>query len=238
MPRIRSLKPEVFASPQVMDLSLAARLLFIGLITQADDEGRGTADLRRLRAAVFPGEKFTANQMRELLQEICDQRLVLTYPVEGAEIYALPTWKKHQRINRPSPSGYPPPPVNIHATITARSVNAHGVLTGDGGEGSDGGERSDRSDRKDSHAPQDEQRQAVGGTSQSKPDGYSKVHTLRSPRSPKTGDRRNADFEVINADVLAVVRRGGFGADDAKGIARALHLSEAQAITALAQLRD
>ncbi|MEN9419175.1 MAG: hypothetical protein RI988_2795, partial [Pseudomonadota bacterium] len=36
MARIRTVKPEVWMSPQVMNLSAHARLLFIGLITQAD----------------------------------------------------------------------------------------------------------------------------------------------------------------------------------------------------------
>jgi hypothetical protein len=54
MARIRTLKPTVWLSPQIMNLSHGARLLFIGLITQADDEGRGIADIRRSRPSIFP----------------------------------------------------------------------------------------------------------------------------------------------------------------------------------------
>jgi len=38
--RIRTVKPEFFADDDVADLSLSARLLFVGLLLVADREGR------------------------------------------------------------------------------------------------------------------------------------------------------------------------------------------------------
>jgi len=110
--RIRTIKPEIWSSPQIMDLSRDARLLFIGLMTQADDEGRGLTDPRRLRAAIFPGDDdMAADRLVELLQELATQRLVELYATDdGIGLYALTGWRRNQKVDHPRPSSYPPPP--------------------------------------------------------------------------------------------------------------------------------
>jgi hypothetical protein len=109
MARIRSLKPELWLSPQVMNLSHSSRLMFIGLITQADDDGRGLADVRRLKAAIFPGDDITTQQVSAWLAECKDQALVALYDAapHGA-LFQLTGWH-HQKIKKPTPSQYPPP---------------------------------------------------------------------------------------------------------------------------------
>lgn len=110
MARIRTIKPEIWMSPQVMNLSMQARLLFLGLITQSDDEGRGSADARRLKAAIFGGDDCTSTDVRRWLDEVRAQRLVIVYESENDGIlYQLPSWKAHQSIDRPRPSVYPAP---------------------------------------------------------------------------------------------------------------------------------
>lgn len=109
MARIRSLKPELWLSPQVMNLSHSARLTFIGLITQADDDGRGLADTRRIKAAIFPGDDCTTQQVSEWLSECKDQALVVLYDTaQHGSLYQLTGWH-HQKIKKPQPSPYPPP---------------------------------------------------------------------------------------------------------------------------------
>lgn len=97
-------------SPQVMNLSHSARLMFVGLITQADDDGRGLADVRRLKAAIFPGDDCTNQSVSEWLSECKDQALVVLYDTaEHGSLYQLTGWH-HQKIKKPTPSNYPPPP--------------------------------------------------------------------------------------------------------------------------------
>jgi hypothetical protein len=102
MPRIRTIKPEVWMSPQVMNLSHGARLLFIGLITQPDDEGRGVADGRKLTAAIFAGDDDLTNQrVLDLLGDVEAQGLVVTYEAAGhGRVYALTSWRKHQKVEK------------------------------------------------------------------------------------------------------------------------------------------
>jgi hypothetical protein len=92
-----------------MNLTHSARLLFIGLITQADDAGRGCADPRKLRATIFPGdEAVTADGLASLLAELEKQRLVQLYEsADHGRLFAIVTWKTHQKIDRPRASIYP-----------------------------------------------------------------------------------------------------------------------------------
>jgi hypothetical protein len=144
MARIRSLKPEMWMSPQVMNLSHSARLLFIGLITQADDEGRGTADARRLKAAIFGGDDITSADVRRMLDECQTQGLVVTYHAENhGELYTLPSWRTHQSIDRPRKSVYPNPP---ETEAARRALVEERTSPREGSEGN-GGERSGSSAR-------------------------------------------------------------------------------------------
>jgi hypothetical protein len=108
MARIRTIKPEIWMSPQVMNLSHGARLLFVGLITQADDAGRGSADPRKLKAAIFGGDDITSTDVRRWLDECSSQGLAVFYMSEKhGVLYQLPSWKSHQSIDRPRQSAYP-----------------------------------------------------------------------------------------------------------------------------------
>ena len=109
MARIRTLKPELWLSPQVMNLSHPARLLFIGLITQADDDGRGIADARRLKAAIFPGDDVTVAQVTDWLAEVETQELARVYDggSHHGRLFDLPSWGEHQKVDHPRGSRYP-----------------------------------------------------------------------------------------------------------------------------------
>lgn len=148
MPRIRSLKPEIWLSPQVMNLSRDGRLLFIGLITQADDEGRGVADPRKLKAAIFPGDDdIGSTRVLELQQEISQQGLAVFYNGNGhGRLCELVSFTSHQSINRPSKSRYPEPPKDV---AFVHSRNGHGALSEDSLKTPEGSEGSEGSYRKD-----------------------------------------------------------------------------------------
>ena len=112
MPRIRSIKPEIFASPQVMNLSRDSRLLFIGLITQADDDGRGVADPRKLKAAIFGGDDdITSARVLKLAGRNRKSSPVHNLRRQRSRrLYSLPTFREHQYVSHPRDSRYPAPP--------------------------------------------------------------------------------------------------------------------------------
>jgi hypothetical protein len=57
MPRIRSLKPTFFKDPELADQPVHARMLYAGLWTQADREGRLKDDVKYLKVEIFPWDE-------------------------------------------------------------------------------------------------------------------------------------------------------------------------------------
>jgi len=112
MARKRMLSPQFWDDPETGSMPPKTRLLFIGLISQADDEGRGEADARLFRKQVFGFDQETSvEEVDCLLDEIASSlRSVVLYEIGDRRYYALLNWKLYQTINRPSPSRIPPPP--------------------------------------------------------------------------------------------------------------------------------
>lgn len=101
MARIRSIKPEFWTSPQVVECSPTARLLFIGMWTFCDDSGVHPNDCRRLKMQVFPGDDIRTNDVELLVGELIDAGLLIDYQVENVGYLRVSGWK-HQRIEKPS----------------------------------------------------------------------------------------------------------------------------------------
>ena len=124
MARIRTIKPDFWEDEKVGRLADHDRLTFIGLISLADDEGRGRGDSTWLHGRLHPYSSTTHVQATEdSLRALADKCLVRLYSVNGESYYWIPNFKKHQRINRPTPSKLPPYPDN--------STPPHGGLTED-----------------------------------------------------------------------------------------------------------
>lgn len=100
MARIRTIKPEFWSSEQVMDLSIPARLLFIGLWNFCDDGGVHPASIRTLRAEVFPGGDEI--DVDALIDELVNAGLVMTFEANDKRYWYVTGWKRHQRIDKPN----------------------------------------------------------------------------------------------------------------------------------------
>lgn len=116
-PRIRSVKPEAWQDERLGNVSRDARLLFIVLVTLADDCGR----FRNLPALIlghgFPYDADAPRKLGSWMDELAGIGLVHIY-TDGATSYGwLPGWEKHQRINRPNPSLLPEPSLNGHGAV-------------------------------------------------------------------------------------------------------------------------
>jgi len=110
MARIRSVKPDAFRSSSMRHLSIQARYVCIGLITEADDEGRFIASARALSGALFPhDDDVTAARFEGWLQEIVSVGTIDLYECDGVRYGYFPKWADHQRISHPTPSRLPNP---------------------------------------------------------------------------------------------------------------------------------
>jgi hypothetical protein len=137
--RIRSVKPEFFVHEELAGLSLAARLLFIGLWTVADREGRLEDRPRRLKAMLFP---YDCVDIEQLLAELAAHRFIHRYEIDDLTYIHIPTFLKHQRPNpRERPSEAPSCTCRIMQR-TCRMKSARAREEGGGeGEGEGEGER-------------------------------------------------------------------------------------------------
>lgn len=114
MSRIRSIKPDFWTSEQILECSLNARLLFIGLWNFCDDAGRHPFSAKQVKAEVFPAEDMSSENVLGLLRELSENDLIRVYVVDNKEYCYVTGWK-HQRIDKPQQPRYPEPNEN-HST--------------------------------------------------------------------------------------------------------------------------
>jgi hypothetical protein len=122
-PRIRTIKPELWQDQDLQLLPVHARLLFIGLLSNADDEGRLEGHSGLIRARIFPCDADVTNRRIEgWLEALEEGRFVALYAVSGRPYIEITNWLKHQKINRPTASSIPDPSLNGHGAITEHSL--------------------------------------------------------------------------------------------------------------------
>lgn len=134
MARIRSIKPDLWTSEKLGSLSRDHRLLFIGLISNADDDGRLRGNPSYVKSIVFPYDPISIEIVDEQLDDLANKGLIRRYHVEGCAYLDLPGWREHQVINRPTPSALPPY-LQGECVLTEPSVNAHGENSAGYGKG-------------------------------------------------------------------------------------------------------
>ncbi|MGA3562603.1 hypothetical protein [Melissospora conviva] len=110
MARIRTIKPEFWSSPGMSTVNPYARLLFIAMWGWADDYGVGTANPKELGGFAFPEEEhIDSADIRRMLGEIRRVFGVVFYRVGNRPYYYIPSWEKHQRVDRRSKQRHPMP---------------------------------------------------------------------------------------------------------------------------------
>jgi hypothetical protein len=153
MARIRTLKPELWQHEKIGRLSRDERLLFIVLITQADDDGR----LRELPRAIigdgYPHDRISERQVEKWLAALERERLIVRYGCGRERFIALRGWQKHQRIDRYRPSTLPAPDgfsaqeqgsLDLDSSSPRRGLDAgSGIKDLDRGSGSQDHDRED-----------------------------------------------------------------------------------------------
>lgn len=122
MARIRSIKPEFFKSLSVGgNLSIPARLHFIGLWTYADDEGRALDDCRLLKAELWPlDDAMTAKKIDQLQGELAGKGRIIRYRVGDTRLMQIVNFGEHQRIDRKTLSKYPAPTCRLDESSTSQ----------------------------------------------------------------------------------------------------------------------
>ena len=112
--RARNIKPGFFLNEELAEVPFEARLLFIGLWSYADREGRFEWRPKRIKAEIFPYDNI---EITDFLRYLTDKNFVSQYQVDGCLYGVIENFKKHQR---PHPTERPstiPPPDNGESTL-------------------------------------------------------------------------------------------------------------------------
>jgi hypothetical protein len=111
MSKIRTVKPELFRHEQLFEAEQRSgfplRLLFIGLFTVVDAEGRFRWRSRQLKLDILPYDEINFGEALKALVDFC---FVHRYEYEGQSYAYIPTWHKHQSINQREPESVLPDP--------------------------------------------------------------------------------------------------------------------------------
>lgn len=100
----------LWTSGEFSRLPMPTRLLFIGMITVADDQGRLQNNPALLRAAIFPYDDLGIDQMEAWIRALGDSSMLLAYvSPSGQELIQIVNWWWYQRHQFASPSSFPPP---------------------------------------------------------------------------------------------------------------------------------
>lgn len=117
----RIIKESLCDSEKIAALSDFEFRLWVGLITQADDAGRGDARPAIIKGRVFPfRERLSIKDIDAALQELAAKGCVSLYTVDGKPYFLFPGWVKHQRVRDCKPK-YPEPLENYIPPQSAAS---------------------------------------------------------------------------------------------------------------------
>lgn len=121
MARTRSLKPSFFANDLLAECDPMARLLFAGLWTIADRDGRMEYRPRRIKGALFPYDNCDIEQ---LVSQLAARGFVVVYRARGMNVLAIPTFGEHQRCHPDERSDELPGPDQAEETSVFPERNA------------------------------------------------------------------------------------------------------------------
>lgn len=130
MGRIRTLKPEFCTSQSTGALSREARLFFVQLFTDADDEGRLVYSPKRLAGLLYPWDDDVGDAEIERWTKECEsQGMLRRYSGASREgdgepqkLLQIVNWKPHQKISHPTRSRLAPPPnYEVNGQVTGHS---------------------------------------------------------------------------------------------------------------------
>ena len=134
MARSRNIKPGFFSNEHLAELDFATRLLFNGMWTEADREGRLEDRPRRLKMALFPADNVDINRMLDDLDHL---GFIKRYTVGDVKAIQVINWAKHQNPHvKEAKSTIPEMPGlegshGEHGASTVQAPDSHGSFPAD-----------------------------------------------------------------------------------------------------------
>lgn len=112
MARQRFIHPEIWKDPVFGRLTHTEQVMFVGLFSLADDEGRILADPAFLKSEVFPYKDYTNKKVEGIRDAVVDKvPSVHLYQAKGSDLIALLKWGEYQKPKYAKPSKLPAPAI-------------------------------------------------------------------------------------------------------------------------------
>lgn len=99
MARIRSIHPGLFTDDAIMEASLAARWLLLGILTECDDQGAFQWKPATLKARIMPNDQV---DVAALLDELVALKWLRSFEHEGGKFGVVRNFCKFQRPKKPN----------------------------------------------------------------------------------------------------------------------------------------
>lgn len=127
MARARLLKPGFFSNETLAEVPPFGRLLFAGLWTLADREGRLPDRPKWIKGALFPYENVPVNK---LLDDLQAHGFILRYDVDGESFIQVLKFEKHQHVHiKESDSTIPAPVLHRASPVISQTDPSEACTT-------------------------------------------------------------------------------------------------------------
>lgn len=110
MARRRLIDPGVWQSGHFKRLNFRQRLLWVGVISLSDDEGKLKGEPAVIKAATFPFDNVSIKTVESDLRKLEEEGLLRRYEADGDKYILIVKWDKYQKPSHPTPSKIPDPP--------------------------------------------------------------------------------------------------------------------------------
>ncbi|WP_351122625.1 hypothetical protein [Shewanella sp. T24-MNA-CIBAN-0130] len=131
MARIRTVKPELFRHEMLFEAEIETgfplRLVFVGLFTVCDREGRFKWTPRSIKLDVLPYDEV---DFPRVLDALVTRGFIVKYNVSGVDYGCIPSFGRHQVINNRERASEYPVPSEDNATVINDANNIN-ELSGD-----------------------------------------------------------------------------------------------------------
>lgn len=95
----RMLHIKIWNNERFSKMTPLARLIYIGLIVLADDDGRLKGNSALLKSQIFPFDlSMSLEVFKNALKEVAKSKLIDVYRVKGDYFISHPNWKRYQYI--------------------------------------------------------------------------------------------------------------------------------------------
>lgn len=131
MARIRSIHPGLFTDDAIMQASLAARWLLIGIWSECDDQGAFQWKPATLKARIIPNDNV---DVLELLEELTRLNFIKSYEHDGSKFGLVRNFRRFQKPKKPNSVHFIPAELRTYVGLTADGSEIEEDQQGGGSE--------------------------------------------------------------------------------------------------------